>query len=356
LNNLYYTSHTAKISGVSTFTLNLLSALKNDVNITYFPHPQEESFVKNIIATYSKFTTKQFDLIHFVANPNYSNSSAIMLRLSRVNATPTLLNIHGMLHIESMLNGRSFDDISHDLTNNLILYRLASKLVVNSAFMKNNVSNFYGINPDKIAIIPNGVNLEKFNNSHGQKKDLEGDPSILFLGLVSKLKGVDVLIEAVAKLRFDLPDLKLHIVGHGDDIRESLLQLIKRLHLENFVIFHGAADPATTPAYYKSADIFVHPSRYEGFGITILEAMASGIPIVASSIGSFTEILVNGQTALLFRREDPDDLAKALLSLAQDSALKKRLSQNGLTEVQNYSWQKISKKYVVLYEEMCNKS
>jgi glycosyltransferase involved in cell wall biosynthesis len=294
LNNLYYTSHASKTSGVSTFTKYLLNSLENEIGVSYFPHPHNANSIKSLIKVYSKFAAGKYDVVHFLANPNYSNSSAFMLKLSRIKTLPTLLNIHGMLNVEGMLNGRSFDVISHDLTKNLIMYKIASKLVVNSVFMKDNVCNLYGVNPDKVAVIPNGVDLEKFRN-YNQRVKLEGDPSILFLGFVSKLKGIDILINAVAKLRFDLPNLKLHVVGHGEEMRESSMQLVKHLGIDNSVVFHGAADPSMVPAYYKSADIFVHPSRFEGFGITILEAMASGVPIVASDISSFSEILSNDQ-------------------------------------------------------------
>lgn len=352
LNNLYYTSQATSIGGVVTFTNNLINSIKNDVAVTSFPHPHDDGFAKNVLKVYSNFAAGKYDLIHFLANPNYVNSSAILLRLAKIKSVPTLINVHGMLHVESMFMEKPFNLIAHDLTRNRIFYGLAKKVIVNSNFMRANISKFYCVPAHKIVVIPNGVDVDKFK-SYGCSVKLDGDPSILFLGLVSKLKGIDVLINAINLLRMDLPNLKLHVVGHRQEMCESSTYLIKKFGLEKNVIFHGPASPSLVPAYYKSADIFVHPSRYEGFGITVLEAMASGVPIIASDIDSFKEILTSGQNALFFEREDSEDLAKKLLFLSQDSALKRKLSQNALAKVQNYDWKIISEKYVSLYKDVC---
>ncbi len=151
--------------------------------------------------------------------------------------------------------------------------------------MRNNVVVWYRLNRDKVAVIPNGVDLKMFTGNNDRIL-LEGDPSILYVGHFARLKGVDILIQAIAKLRIELPNIKLHLVGRGDVSHFALLA--KKEGIEKHVVFHGWAEHSMLPSYYKSADICVFPSRHEGFGIVILEAMASGIPVIASNIPSFS--------------------------------------------------------------------
>jgi glycosyltransferase involved in cell wall biosynthesis len=216
--------------------------------------------------------------------------------------------------------------------------------------MKNNVVNWYRLNRDKVAVIPNGVNLKMFTESN-DRIFLEGDPSILYVGHFSRLKGVDILIRAVAKLRTDLPNLKLHLVGNGNI--SYFEALCKKEGIEKYVIFHNWAKQSRIPSYYKSADICVFPSRHEGFGIVILEAMASGVPVISSDIPSFREIISNGIDGRMFKSQDVDALSKEVIALYRDPHLMRELTHNALEKVTEYSWEKIAEKYISLYKYLC---
>lgn len=150
--------------------------------------------------------------------------------------------------------------------------------------MRNNLPIWYRVNRDKISVIPNGVDLKKFCEC-SEKVPLEGDPAILYLGNLTRIKGIDVLFQAIAKLKSELPSIKLHLVGSG--FVNYFQLLVRKNGIEKSVVFHGRVSDFMVPRYYRSADICVFPSRYEPFGIVILEAMASGTPIVASNTGVF---------------------------------------------------------------------
>jgi len=107
------------------------------------------------------------------------------------------------------------------------------------------------------------------------------------------------------------------------------------------------------PLYYNSADLCVFPSRHESFGLGILEAMASGIPVIASNIETFREILFNGKNAILFKSEDAEALSKAIHTLYQDVGLRKKISHNALRTVMEYRWENIAERYISLYRRLC---
>jgi glycosyltransferase involved in cell wall biosynthesis len=107
------------------------------------------------------------------------------------------------------------------------------------------------------------------------------------------------------------------------------------------------------PRFYNSADFCVFPSRHESFGLGILEAMASGTPIIASNMGFFREILSNGKNGILFKSGDVDALSKAILILHQDLGLRKKISHNASRTIMEYRWENIAERYVSLYRRLC---
>jgi phosphatidylinositol alpha-mannosyltransferase len=285
--------------------------------------------------------------MHFNVLPNWFNGSSLLLRLAKLRQIRIVLNIHGITQLERKAEQWPEPVSFFDWMNTLRYCNLADRVVVNSEFMRNNVVDWYRLNRDKVIVIPNGVDLKMFTGSKDRIL-LEGDPSLLFVGHLSRLKGVDILIQAITILKSELPNIKLHFVGHGN--KYYFADLAKKEGIEKYVVFHGRVEHSMLPRYYKSADICVFPSRHEGFGIVILEAMASGIPIIASNIPSFQEIISNGKDGRLFKSEDADALSKEIIALHHDPHLRKELSRNALEKVANYSWEKISDKYISLYK------
>jgi glycosyltransferase involved in cell wall biosynthesis len=148
---------------------------------------------------------------------------------------------------------------------------------------------------------------------------------LLFAGSCVQQKGVEELIEALAMVR-DLPIL-LDLAGRRDiepSFNRRLLRLIDALDLTDRVTFHGLVDSQALARLYALADIFVFPSRYEGYGIVLAEAMSAGLPIVAADSGPVAEILANNENALIVPVQDSKALAGAIRKLAEDSAMRER--------------------------------
>ena len=310
-----------------------------------------KNFLEIYLKVFSQFVKKEFDIIHFNANPAWINGSSMLLRFAKLTQTPTILNIHGIPQLERIAE-KVNDSVSFsDWMPTLIYCNLADRIVVNSEFMRNNVVAWYRVNPQKVVVIPNGVDQKIFTNCDN-RMPLDGDPSVLYIGHFSTLKGVDILIQSIAHLKSQFPNIKLHLVGSGNDHYFSLIA--KKEGIEKNVVFHGWAKQPVAACYYKSADICVFPSRHEGFGLVVLEAMASGIPIIASDIPSFREIISDGVDGKLFKTEDSGALSKAIVNLSQDPQLRKELSLNAYQKASQYSWENIADKYILLYKSLLN--
>jgi glycosyltransferase involved in cell wall biosynthesis len=329
----------------------LPKALANQIDVIYYPSYFPRSYAINLLKVYSGFVRRDFNVVHFNYPPIWMNGGYGLFALAKRTGAATLLNIHGILQVEYILDSphtKKFrSSMYKNVTSTLRSCKQVDKLVTYSEFMRSQIVAWYGIKRDKIAVIPNGVDLRRFSKNIFKQK-LDGDPAILYFGYLSNFKGIDLLIHAISKLQIELPNLKLHLVGHGD--KSSFELLAKEKHVEKAVVFHGYADPKAAPQYFQAADFCIFPSRRDSFGITLLEAMASGTSVIASNRGGTPEIISNGRNGILFEPENADALPKAILALSQDSELRKRISSNALKTVSNYSWENIANKYIALYK------
>ena len=212
---------------------------------------------------------------------------------------------------------------------------------------------------DKIVIIPNGINIEEVTTVHTQEESrnmlgLPVDaPIILFFGSLVRYKGPDVLLKAFKTVKKEFPMVKLIFAGRGEMFDELSNQALK-LDLVNDVIFTGFVEEDKKPLYFKAADIFCLPSTTmaESFGIVNLEAMASGIPIVASNLGGIPDIVKHGVNGLLAEPGNDQNLADALSYLLKNEKLRNKMGITGKEFVKEYSWQKITKETDLLYKSI----
>jgi glycosyltransferase involved in cell wall biosynthesis len=340
------------VGGVFMVAHYLSKELTNDVCLTYYPSYDPRSYSKNLLNVYLGLGRRSFDVIHFIINPVLKDGGYPLLRFAKTARAATLLNIHGIIPVEYLMDApcnKTFRSIMYkNLSNTIRSCKHVDKIVTFSEFMRNQIVDWYGVRREKIVVIPNGVDLKRFSNSNRVQR-LDGDPAILYFGYLSNLKGIDLMIDAVSRLRYELPNLKLHLVGHGN--KTFFEMLTKKKHVEKVVVFHGYADPSSAPMYYRSADFCIFPSRFN-YGITLLESMASGVPVIASNCGGTSEIISQGENGLLFEPENIDELPNAILALSQDSNLRKRISSNALKTIVNYSWENIAIKYLTLYQDL----
>ena len=186
-----------------------------------------------------------------------------------------------------------------------------------------------------IAVLPNWIDLEEFiRQDRGVSEQLRNEfriaPEEFVLISVGKLrikqKGQQYLVQAMCEIKAVIPQVRLLLVGDGPD-KESLQELSRSLSLEPFVVFAGQRrDIARLLAM---ADLFVFPSVYEGFGIALVEAMASGKPVVASRVEGILEVVTHEVSGLLVEPQSPREIADAVIRLYRDSSLNERLGEQG---------------------------
>ncbi len=199
----------------------------------------------------------------------------------------------------------------------------------------------------EIIIVSNGVDLNKFEGL-SEKKALrnylgygQDEKIILFVGRLSPVKGVRYLIEAMSCIVDKKYDISLKLVGDGND-RRHLENIVKELNLVKFVTFVGKVQNEEVPLYMASSDIFVLPSLSEGFPLVIMEAMAAGLPIVATNIRGISEIVLNEENGFIVDPEKPQQIADKLQLLLDNADLSIKISSNNKEKVKGYSWERIT--------------
>ena len=207
--------------------------------------------------------------------------------------------------------------------------------------------------PSQYRIIPNGVDTTHFKPDGPVRSEFkDGKLNILFVGRLEERKGVDDLIHACALVKEDYPDFRLIIVGPGIKLRYKYELLAKKL-LRDQVCFTQYVPFEDLPDYYRTADIFCAPATGgESFGIVLLEAMASGKPVVATSIPGYASLITHEKEGLLTRPRDRRALADAILKLIHDRQLRLKMAANGLITARKYSWESVSRQVMEYYQSL----
>lgn len=215
-----------------------------------------------------------------------------------------------------------------------------------------------GVRDSKITVIYNSCDeqfffyrkdKESLRRKHNFRSD---DKIILFVGNLIRRKGVDLLIESLKLLRQTVPDFLAIIVGQGEEL-ENLKALVGDYNLKDHVKFYGRVRKEELSELSAVADVFVLPSTSEGHSVAILEAMASGLPIIASDIEGNKESVEDGINGLLFENKNSENLAQKLTAVLTDPNLRNRLSQNSSdTYLNKFSTKSQIENYLKIYNSL----
>ncbi len=201
------------------------------------------------------------------------------------------------------------------------------------------------------SVIPNGIELKRFERLPRRstvKSAASDEKTLLFVGRLDPIKGVAYLIEAMNTIVKRNPQVRLLLVGDGKE-RRSLETLVEELRLVEYVSFVGKVPNEKVPEYMAATDVLVLPSLSEGFPVVLLEAMACGLPIVATNVGGIPEIVRDGENGFLVEPESSKEIAEKVLKLLENDELRRRISQNNFEQAKNYSWEAVVDKLEKVY-------
>jgi phosphatidylinositol alpha-mannosyltransferase len=225
--------------------------------------------------------------------------------------------------------------------------RLDGKIAVSRAasnFIEKYLPGYYNI-------IPNGVDVERFSAKVAPLEEFQDSKTnILFVGRPEKRKGLDYLLRAYRAVKAKRPDTRLIVVGAGKF--ERYQHDAKSMRLRD-VVFRSFVPLDELSRYHHSADIFCAPATgFESQGAVLLEAMAAGLPIVASNIAGYASVLTHGEEGLLALPRDVDGLADALITLIDDPPLREQMAREGKRRALSYSWARVSQQVLSYYERL----
>jgi len=277
--------------------------------------------VTNLFDAYSFFKKSRCALIH----THGYRADVLGILIAKLISLPVVSTCHGFISIDS---NRSF----YNRLDRFILRFFSGIMAVSEGIKEDLLRS--GVKESLIEVLPNAIDTggepakvyrRHFGDLPGQIR--EGDFVLGFVGRLSEEKGVKYLIEAMALIKHEGLPVKLLVIGEGPE-EESLLELVERLNIGDDVFFVGFQNEMEK--WYPEIDVFVLPSLTEGTPMSLLEAMAAGVPVVASDVGGVPDIIQTSVNGMLVKPEKPEELKGAIVSLFKDAALRERIAEWGL--------------------------
>jgi glycosyltransferase involved in cell wall biosynthesis len=249
-------------------------------------------------------------------------------------------------------------DADNSIIFDQLLAQSSDQLISCSKSVRDHVSEKLGIPPEKIEVILYGSDQNRFKVRYDPvevKKELNipRDRNVVgIIGRISEQKAQDDFIKAAKLIKDAVPDTVFLIVGQTDDdlLVNRLKDLAVSLGIDRDIIYTGYI--SDVPKVYSALDILVVPSRWEGFGLILVEAMASGKPIVATNVGPIPEVVISDETALLVPPSSPPSIASSVISLLNNPGRAREMGQRGVERAKMFSWERAGRQLDLLYKKL----
>jgi len=304
------------------------------------------------IKSWLKENIKDFDIVHMHNFRSYQNS--VVYRYAKKYNVRYILQAHGsVLPFFAKIELKKI----YDLIWGKRILQYSSRFI---AVSNNEVTQYkeMGIESEKLIVIPNGIevvseNEKKQEKGYFRKKyRISDDFLILYLGRIHKIKGIDFLIQAFKKLTNKISNIHLVIIGPDDGYYNNMIEIIKNNKLEDKITLVGFLDGTEKYAAYYDSDVFVYPSKYEIFGMSPFEAIQFDTPIIVSDGCGCGDYIKTANCGKVVRYNDIDDLVENIQLLINDHNLSTCFIENGKKFIaNNLTWEKISKKVELVYED-----
>jgi len=302
----------------------------------------------------------EYDLIH----AHYWLSGAVGLALRQRWGVPVVQMFHTLGHLKNDATRNGADrEPDVRIAEEARIVAATDRLIAATVVERAHLVSHYGADPGRIAVIPCGVDTELFTPGDQAAAratlGLDAGPQLLYVGRLAPIKGLETLLDGMARLHAAGSPAHLTIVGGDadeplDGHEAELRSRLARLALGDAVTFVGAQPQERLRTWYVAADATVLPSYYESFGMVALEAMACGSPVVASRVGGLQTTVRHGVTGLLVPDHDPVSLAEAFTRLLGDADLRWRLGREGVRWAMQHRWpcvaEAVCREYAALVE------
>ncbi|MEM2935137.1 MAG: glycosyltransferase [Candidatus Thermoplasmatota archaeon] len=352
--------------GVVTSLLAFKKEIEKKGNEIYIFAPGKENYEEDNVFYYKSRPFKKYENYRFVSMPSFfsKRTEKIIRKIKPCvihSHSPGFMGIHALIasyktgiplfftyhtfiddSVYFIIKDKNFQNFTKKLLYKWLKYYMkrCSCIIAPSNYTARYINE--KIIERSVEIIPTGINIKRFSKLKNKKNNEK--KIILHVGRIVREKNIDLIIEAAPYILKKLDTIFL-IVGEGPARKEYEEKVIKKGLEENF-IFTGFVDDEKLLSYYNSADVFVFPSIYETQGIVALEAMASGLPVVAARAKALPDFIKDGENGYLFDPYDAMEFAEKVIKAIDD----KKVVEKGLEFVKNFSIEKMAIKLVDLYE------
>ncbi len=334
------------------------------------PLTEVERYLDDFVAGVAAFARRErlvYDLIH--SHYWMSGLAAEGLRRAWGGATPIVHMFHTLGHLKNEIAATPAERAAPARLEGEyhIVHRVADMVIAATAAEEEQLQRYYDADPARIAIIPPGVDFERFHPIPKEEAKARvglgaWQKNILLCGRIEPLKGIDTLLQAVAMVDDCCPDIlqnvSVTIVG-GDPWADNLdaemarLQTLRdELGITKFVTFVGSKDQNILPNYYAAAEMVVMPSHYESFGMVALEAMAMGTPVIASEVGGLAHLVRHGETGFHVPSRDPRALSLKIYQLLTEEACREAMGRRAREIALGYAWPLIVDEISAVYDSL----
>lgn len=274
-------------------------------------------------------------VMHLLANSGWAWHLFVApaLVVCRLRGTPVIVNYRG---------GNADTFFASAPGHVLSSLKTAALCVTPSGFLRR-VFDKYGLDAE---VIPNIIDLSRFKPA--PLREFGNAPHLLVARNLEPIYDISTALRALVLVRQRFPDAHLTVAGTGPE-RQRLGQLAQQLNLAGAVHFPGRVDNAEMPALYAAADCALNPSTVDNMPNSVLEAFASGVPVVSTDAGGVPDVVTHGVSGLLVPVGDADAMAREVLRLLEDRALARKLVAAGFDQVQNYAWPRVRALWLAAY-------
>lgn len=326
--------------------------------------PYMDEFAERMLA-FIRSEGIEYQLVH----AHFFMSALVAAELKRMRSLPFVITFHALGRIRQLFQKERDRFPPERIDIEMRTAQAASRIIAECPQDYDDLVNHYRVDPAKISIVPCGFNPHEFRPIDRQiaRKALgltAGDFTVLQLGRIVPRKGIDNVIRAVGQLKQAGRNVRLLIVGgEKTGILPSTCPELTRLaevaaeaQVNDQVTFVGGKSRPELPVYYAAADVFVTTPWYEPFGITPLEAMACGVPVIGANVGGIKFTVLDGKTGYLVSPNDPAGLAERISGLQADPELRDLLGKQAIAHVKQFTWNAIVARLTTVYQEVISES